>query len=263
MPQDERETRAGKSKQAKGPEMADAFAAAITQALNSKEFIENITSVVMSAVSTKLDKFMDEQKAVLNKLIEENSKLKSENCHLSARVDATEQYLLRNNIRVYGIPENKSIPLHNKIMEVFNNHLGLNLTLDCIENCYRVGKERNAEKPRAVLVKFSTYLNKKVVYQSKAKLKKTGISVKEDLTAARLKIFIYACEKFYYRNVWSSDGVIFAKFNNEVVKLKDINEIDKLLIGRHTQTLFRAVYRVIFKNIWKIMCLSEHRRTQR
>lgn len=233
MPQEtERETRAGKSKQTRGPEVTDGFAAAISQALNSKEFIENITSVVMTAVSTKLDKFMDEQKSIINKLIEENSKLKLENSRLGTRVDITEQYLRRNNIRVYGVPENNTVSLNNNIMEIFNKHLNLNLTQDCIENCYRVGNESKTAKPRAVLVKFSTYQNKKMVYQNKAKLKSSGISVKEDLTSARIKIFIYACEKFHYRNVWSNDGLIYAKVKDKLVKLRDIDEIDNLLINQ-------------------------------
>lgn len=232
MPQEsERETRGNKSKQVRGPEVPDAIAAAITQALQSKEFIENITSVVMSAVSIKLDKFMDEQKSLINKLVEENSKLKSENNSLSTRVDIAEQYLLRNNIRIYGVPENNAIPLNNKIIEVFNNNLGLNLTQDCFENCYRVGKDIKTGKPRAVVVKFSTYQMKNMVFQNKAKLKSTGISVKEDLTAARVKTFVYACDKFNYRNVWSRDGVIYAKVKNKIIKLKDINEINNLLLS--------------------------------
>lgn len=231
MPDTDRVTRAGKEKPPKGPEVSDAIMAAISQALNSREFIENITTLIMKAVSVKLDDFMEQQHGAVNKLVADNSKLKLENDKLAARLDNTEQYLLRNNIRLLGVPENDDVSLRNVLPNIFNKHLGLKLSSEDIESCYRVGRRSNNGKPRGILIKFHNYQQRQLIFQNKAKLKSTGLSIKEDLTPAKLKIFLYGCEKFHYRNVWTRDGLTYIKSNNKIVKIKSTDDIDNELLN--------------------------------
>nr|CAH7743093.1 unnamed protein product [Callosobruchus chinensis] len=50
-------------------------------------------------------------------------------------------------------------------------------------------------------------------------LKGFNTVIKEDFTVLRLKLMNAASEKYRYRNVWSTNGAIFAKTGNGVEKL--------------------------------------------
>nr|CAH7740405.1 unnamed protein product [Callosobruchus chinensis] len=58
-----------------------------------------------------------------------------------------------------------------------------------------------------------------LTYNRKRFLKGSNIVIKEDLTILRLKIIHAAYEKYGYRNIWSTNGAIFAKTGNGVEKL--------------------------------------------
>ena len=65
-------------------------------------------------------------------------------------------------------------------------------------------------------VKFATYNVRDRVFREKRKLKGTGKSITKSLTTKRIGQLNDAREKYVFNNVWSYDGKILYKINNEV-----------------------------------------------
>nr|CAH7716293.1 unnamed protein product [Callosobruchus chinensis]CAH7720604.1 unnamed protein product [Callosobruchus chinensis] len=79
--------------------------------------------------------------------------------------------------------------------------------------CKRIGKMREG-KTRGILLKLANIKLRQRVYNSKKRLKGTGIVIKEDLTENKMKLMEAAIEKTSLRDVWSSMGNVFAMKNN-------------------------------------------------
>nr|CAI5858773.1 unnamed protein product [Callosobruchus analis] len=79
--------------------------------------------------------------------------------------------------------------------------------------CKRIGKMRQG-KTRGILLKLANTKLKQRVYNSKKRLKGTGVVMKEDLTENKMKLMEAAIEKTSLRDVWSSMGNVFAMKNN-------------------------------------------------
>ena len=65
-------------------------------------------------------------------------------------------------------------------------------------------------------MKFARYNVTGRVFHEKRKLKGTGKSITESLTTKRIGQLNDAREKYVFNNVWSYDGKISYKINNEV-----------------------------------------------
>ena len=63
------------------------------------------------------------------------------------------------------------------------------------------------------------YNTRNRIYRNKKKLKGTGISVAESLTAKRIKMLEKSREEHTFKNVWSQDGrIIFSGKDTNKVK---------------------------------------------
>lgn len=121
--------------------------------------------------------------------------------------DEVEQYSRRNNLRFFGIPEVETEDTDRIIKTIALEKLGLNLPEWAICRSHRVG-QKNKEKPRPIIVKFVSYNIRKQVFTEKKKLKNSKITIKEDLTKQRLKLYNDTFQVVGMKNVWSYDGKI-------------------------------------------------------
>ena len=64
-------------------------------------------------------------------------------------------------------------------------------------------------------MKFAKYNVRGRVFRGKRKLKGTGKSITESLTTKRIGQLKDARKNYAFNNVWSYDGKIFHKINNE------------------------------------------------
>ena len=90
-----------------------------------------------------------------------------------------------------------------------------------IDRSRRLGKPKSSKnaKPRPIIVKFVRYSTRNGIYRNKKKLKGTGISVTESLTARRINMLEKAREEHTFNNVWSQDGkIMFLDRNTSRVK---------------------------------------------
>ncbi|KAF2904986.1 hypothetical protein ILUMI_01188 [Ignelater luminosus] len=123
-------------------------------------------------------------------------KLREENEELRDANDSLEQYTRRNSVRIFGIKEGESEDIYREVLDPFKNQMEVPITKDHIDRCHRVGRFKVGAKPRPVIVKFVSYGFHSMVFNSKRKLKGSGIIVCEDLTKIRVDILNNAVEQF-------------------------------------------------------------------
>lgn len=148
-------------------------------------------------------------------------------------VEAVEQYTRRNNLRVFGIPEEKGENTDQILMRIFEQKLGVAISFADIEKSHRLGKTPAVrDKGRPIIVRFASYRTRATVFSNKKKLKGSGITVREDLTKVRIDLLQKVQKAFGTRQVWTVDGKIFWVENvqGKLVKMtKKIEELHHIL----------------------------------
>ena len=81
-------------------------------------------------------------------------------------------------------------------------------------------KRDSSSIPRPVIVKFSRYNIREKVFKSKKNLKAKNINIAESLDGYRISVLNEAREKFDFKNVWTYDGRILYRDNNDWQKIK-------------------------------------------
>jgi exosome complex exonuclease DIS3/RRP44 len=191
--------------------------------------------------------------------------------HLESEADNGQQYSRRNSLRVSGVPEeglhafpgdmhvsdeakhkstfctedesydsgeNVSVsPMastnstDSKIIDLATS-LGINISLTDIDRSHRIGM-KNSDKPRDIIVKFTSYRARNIFYRSKIGLKShgfSGIFVNEDLTRTRSKLFYQArqlVKNNFILSAWTFDGAVIVKDANR--KIHRINNVHDLM----------------------------------
>ena len=67
-------------------------------------------------------------------------------------------------------------------------------------------ENQNNKKTRSIIIKFVWYNCSWRTFLNKKKLKNTGISITESLTAKRMEMLINPEEQLGFRNIWTLDG---------------------------------------------------------
>ena len=84
--------------------------------------------------------------------------------------DELEQYSRRNNLRITGIEEKDGEDTDCLVTDLVKDTLNIPLELVEINCSHRVGKKIQS-KPRAILVKFTSYGSRRKLFQAKCHLK--------------------------------------------------------------------------------------------
>lgn len=190
-------------------------------------------------LSALLDKVLDKAKFTMPEEVRESievqgkqiGELQRENEALRKRVDNSEQYSRRCNLRVVGLPEDNNMDIELRIQQLLNDELKLknqNNQGILIRECYRVGKQTNSGRPRQVMVKLADYTDKMLIMKTRRQLKGTGIVIVEDLTRIKYDLLKSAQEELGRKTVWSMDGNIYARVKRDKYRItsgKDVSEI--------------------------------------
>ena len=164
----------------------------------------------------------------MKKKEEEIKLLKKENSYLNKRlnemdavVDTQEQYSRGNCLLVHGIVEETVEDTDEKIINTLQQSMDETIKPEDIDRSHRFGKPKSSKNanPLPVIVKFVRYNTRNRIYRNKKKLKETGISVTESLTAKRINMLEKAREERTFNIVWSQDGRIMF-FDKETNKVK-------------------------------------------
>ena len=136
-------------------------------------------------------------------------------------MDRQEQYSRRNCILIHGLKEEKNKSTDDRVLELFREELNENMLLVGLDRTHRIRKKRHSNsKPCPVIVKFKRDNIREKVFKSKKKLKGKNISITKDLTGYRMSVVNEARELLGFKNVWTYDGLILYKNNNDGQKIK-------------------------------------------
>lgn len=175
--------------------------------------------------------------------------LQNEHIHaLESKVQDAEQYSRRNCLRIFGIPETKGEKTDDIVRNLAKEKLGIEIDVADIDRSHRTGFMRTSDRSasstssqhpssasssnhhRPIIVKFATYRSRQVVLKSRRKLKQSGISIAEDLTATNYKLLRTARQSKNVTAAWSLDGRIYVTTvgKSDRKQVKSIEEALKL-----------------------------------
>lgn len=144
----------------------------------------------------------------------------------------------RNNNKfiIYGCPEMENENLLDDILNLLNEKLQVNSDKNDISNCYRLGakttfnvnssKSKN-DKPRPVLVEFTTGWKRNDCFNKKSNLRGSKFVLSEVLTTSRYKL-LQETKKLFGNNCWVRNGKIVVNINNKKHYICQSDEINSL-----------------------------------
>nr|CAH7735330.1 unnamed protein product [Callosobruchus chinensis] len=193
--------------------------------------IEDTNQGIME-LNEKFDEMQNDMVQV--KQIANSNEIKIEESN--RKIEQLQQFSKRCNLRVFGIIESNNEKCREVLHNVIKTKLKLtSITPEDIEMAYRCGSKKEGP-PRAILVRFYSAKMKNEVYFNKKNLKGSGITIREDLTATRMKIVKEKMSIYGNKGVWTNDGKILwlENGNGKLDDIKNVlnnNKIDILAIG--------------------------------
>lgn len=189
----------------------------ITEILNVGMVSDIVEKVLQKVNVENIHKNLATHEKVIEDLRKQNNKLVN-------KMESMEQFSRNNNIRIYGVSENKHENIEDTVKNLIHNKLNLNITSSNIERCHRIGKVTE-EKYRAIVVRMTNYKLKMDIIKSRKALKGTGIIIAEDMTHEKHKLLKETVQQIGKENVWTMDGKIYAKVNNKKYLIKDASDL--------------------------------------
>ena len=89
-------------------------------------------------------------------------------------VDRQEQYSRRNCRLVHGIAETNGENTDDLVLGAINERLDVDITENKIDRSDRIGRKKDGQRTRPIIVKLTRYNPRKNAFASKRKLKGTG-----------------------------------------------------------------------------------------
>ncbi|CAG9819036.1 unnamed protein product [Phaedon cochleariae] len=205
----------------------------IKQLWMDQDFLKTIADKVSAEITKNFndklkqyDKHLSELTREINVQKNENKKksdemgaklehLQGENLNLLKKIDFIEQESKKCNLRIYSLAEGDNENTKEVIMAFLNTKMNTNIMPTDIETCHRIGKRTNG-KTRGVFLKLKDWHAKNTIFRNKKLLKGTNVVIKEDLTLIRLKLMDEAIGKLDLKSVWTDNGKIIIKRNNQI-----------------------------------------------
>ena len=183
--------------------------------------------------SGDLVEHLDKLESKISVSVNVSSLLEEKVATLENEVDSLEQYSRRNCLLIHGIKEEEKENVEAKVMDVVNTKLEVKLEHRDFDRMHRLGKKtpNSKTKPRPIIVKFSSYRERKKVFSVKKNLKnfktpESNIVITENLTKKRYTLLNRCRDEFGSRFAWSFDGRIFAITDDENTKTSFSNEVE-------------------------------------
>jgi len=192
----------------------------VTGCLSSGKFLdqlgaklfEKMKAVVEEAVKSALKAVNEEMSQLRQEVADMKQQLAEVGERLVDRTDELEQYQRRNNIRLFGIKEVKDENTDEVVLKLCREQLGVELPEGAICRSHRTGKmpsipgEDGKKRHRPIIVRFTSYQHRRLVFNAKKRLKGSGIVIREDLTSRRLEVYRRAAAQFGGKKTWTQDG---------------------------------------------------------
>jgi hypothetical protein len=204
------------------PAVIVAIERAVESFLGTDKLSEKISSALVDRISQKVISGLAASLEAANQQIEQlraevvalKDQLRDKDEMLADRLDGIEQYQRRNCLRIFGVPENDGEDTDDVVVGLCREKLKVDMDVTNIDRSHRVGRRATSgdgphARPRGILVKFTSYRYRRLVFLNKRNLKGSGIVVKEDLTRRRMDLYNQAAQKHGHNSVWTVDGRIY------------------------------------------------------
>ena len=184
---------------------------------------EQLTELTESVkfINEKFDKYEEERNKkdeIIEELKKENANLKEHLKDVEQNVDRQEQYSRRNCLLIHGIKEERNENTDDIVVKFIQDHLQEEINFEDLDRTHRIGKVNNG-KSRPIIVKFARYNVRKKIFHNKRKLKGKNTSITENLTMLRVKKLNEARDLYDRNNVWTYDGRIMVKDENNKISV--------------------------------------------
>ncbi|XP_059063004.1 uncharacterized protein LOC131855724 [Achroia grisella] len=155
----------------------------------------------------------------------------------------------RKMLLLHGVPESQRESVAQVVAKVVIDRLDIgDFTTGHISRCHRLGRTLK-DKPRPIVVKFRDLDIRHEVWYAKTKLKGSGITMSEFLTAVRHSVFMAARQHFGIKNCWSHDGfIVVADGDGTRHRISCSGELSKLISSLPASTVQSASTPVIAKD---------------
>ena len=185
--------------------------------IKGEKQLDDLTKSV-NLISTKFDEYEKDRKEhieTIKNLKKEVNNLSDRLENAEKRLEDQEQYSRRNCLLLHGIEETDKEDTDQLVLDVINKDMEIDLPISAIERTHRIGNpKQKRKKSRPIIVKFVRYYDRKNIYVNKKCLKGKGVSVTESLTKFRMTKLLEAREIHGFSNVWTIDGRIMFKGEN-------------------------------------------------
>ena len=184
---------------------------------------EQLTELTESVkfINKKFDMYEEERNKkdeIIEELKKENANLKEHLKDVEQNVDRQEQYSRRNCLLIHGIKEERNENTDDIVVKFIQDDLQEEINFEDLDRTHRIGKVNNG-KSRPIIVKFARYIVRKKIFHNKRKLKGKNTSITESLTMLRVKKLNEARDLYDRNNVWTYDGRIMVKDENNKVSV--------------------------------------------
>lgn len=135
------------------------------------------------------------------------------------QIDRQEQYSRRNCLLIHNVTEEKDENTDNTVLKIIQDKVEEPISIEDLDRTHRLGPP-HGNKKRPIIVKFSRYYKRNLVFKKKKQLKGQEISITESLTKRRMGELKDARSQHGFQNVWSSDGkILFKDVSDNKVKV--------------------------------------------
>jgi len=149
------------------------------------------------------------------------------------QINDLEQYTRTNNIRVYGLPDKNAVETPSQTIKAFLKEISeqqTDIDESDIDIAHRLGKF-NPNKPRPVIIRFTSRLLKDDVMSLRKSLRQRKIFVNEDLTRLNQEVFtaIRLRGKDEVKSVWTRNGRIMIRRYDDSISPVDFEYYNQWL----------------------------------
>ena len=155
---------------------------------------------VMSDKFDEYEKDRKEKEKIISGLQNEVSFLNERIDLLEKKSDDREQYSRRNCLIVHGVEEQEQENTDNIVLNVIKEHLDMELSVKDLDRSHKIGKSNCKSKRRPIIIKFISYNDRRQIFNNKKRLKGTGVSTTDSLTAERMRQLKNARDQFGFNN---------------------------------------------------------------
>ena len=180
-----------------------------------KTFAEDVTSKFSELQKTVIDLEgrLGVQKSVTDALALDRERISKEIRVMEVALEDQRQYTRRNMILVHGVQETAGREdTDDTVLNIFNKDMEVQIQKSDINRSHRLGRRYDngdQAKSRPIIVSFTSYRNRKLIFDNKKNLKGKKTVITESLSKERYALLKKCKETYGPRNCWTYDGRIY------------------------------------------------------